>query len=155
MPFRLGDKLISDRHLRLAGRLSVWQSRYRQSALLDANQPDSPLAQHFHSFREALRSGALDIAELEILDLAAKYMELGEIGKYHAQLITRLRRRLRSHRLDDYLGVQCEIAVASMLLKKRFQFTCPDPPDFQIKVDTSEKIACVECTSIHIEKEFG
>jgi hypothetical protein len=153
MSFQLGDKLISDRHLQLAGRLSVWRSRYQKAGLLDANQPDSPLAQHFQSSKEALRSGALDIAELEILNLAAQYMELGEVGKYDSKLLPRLKRRLRSHRLDDYLGVQCEIAVAGMLLKKSVQFICPDPPDFEINLPGSRQAAFIECTSIHIEKD--
>lgn len=153
MPFQLGETFISDRHLQLAGRLSVWRSRYRKAGLLDTNRPDSPLAQHFQSSKEALRSGAFDIAELEILNLAAQYMELGEVGAYHPQLLTKLKGRLRSHRLDDYLGVQCEVAVASMLLKKRFQFTCPDPPDFEVRIDASEQVACIECTSVHIEKD--
>src|SRR5438876_1213321 len=108
MSFQLGDKIISDRHLQLAGRLSVWRSRYRKAGLLDENQPDSPLAQHFQSSKEALRCGALDIAELEILNLAAQYMELGEVGKYDPQLVRTLKRRLGTQRLDDYLGVQCE-----------------------------------------------
>lgn len=153
MPFQLGNRILSDRHLRLAGHLSVWRSRYRKARLLDANQLDSPLAQHFQSSQEALRNGAFDIAELEILDLAAKYLELGEIGKYDPKLLREFRRRLRTQRLHDYLGVQCEVAVASILLKKRFQFTCPDPPDFEIRIDASEQAACIECTSVHIEKD--
>jgi hypothetical protein len=153
MPFQLGNRIISDRHLQLAGRLSRWRSRYVKGRLLDANKHDSPLAQHFQSSKEALRCGAFDIAELEILDLAAKYMELGEIGKYDLQILRKFKKRLRSDRLDDYLGVQCEVAVASMLLRKRFQFTCPDPPDFEVKVNGSKHVACVECTSVHIEKD--
>src|SRR6266536_1945543 len=153
MPFQLGETFISDRHLKLAGHLSVWQSRYRKAGLLDPNQPDSPLSEHFRSSREALRTMAFDIAELAIFNLAAKYMELHDLGRHHPEVARTVKRRLRSSRLDDYLGVQCEIAVASMLIKKGFQFTCPDPPDFQIKVGASEKPALIECTSIHIEKE--
>lgn len=153
MPFQLGDKLISDRLLQLAGSLSIWRSRYRKAGLLDEDQPDSPLAQHFQSSKGALRRGAFDIAELEIRNLAAKYMELVDIGKYDPQLLKRLKRRLGTHRLDDYFGVQCEISVASMLLRKGLQFTCPDPPDFEISTDAVEQAAYIECTSIHVEKD--
>jgi hypothetical protein len=153
MTFQLGDRIISDRHLKLAGRLSVCRKHYQKAGFLDDNQPDSPLAQHFQSSQDALRRGALDIAEVEIFNLAAKLMELGQVGKYDPQLLRRIKQRLRTHRLDDYLGVQCEIAVASLLLAKRFQFTCPDPPDFQIKVEGSEQPACIECTSVHIETD--
>jgi hypothetical protein len=153
MPFQIGHILISDRHLQLAGQLSVSQSRYRKAGVLDPAQLDSPLMQHFRSARELLRHRSFGIAELEILSLAANYMELLEVGKANPAFSKRVRRLLRSDRLDDYLGAQCEIGVASMLLKKRVGFICPDPPDFQITSPASGKNAGIECTSIHIEKE--
>lgn len=121
--------------------------------MLDPAQLDSPLMQHFRSARELLRHRSFGIAELEILSLAANYMELLEVGKANPAFSKRVRRLLRSDRLDDYLGAQCEIGVASMLLKKRVGFICPDPPDFQITSPASGKNAGIECTSIHIEKE--
>jgi hypothetical protein len=148
MPFQLSD--ISDRHLKLAGHLSVWRSRYQKAGLLDVNRPDSPLAQHFKSSQELLRRGVLDLAELEIFNLAAKYMELRDVEKYDPQLVKRFKRRLRTNRLDDYLGVQCELAVASMLLANSFPFSCPDPPDFEIMVAGSRNATFIECTSVHI-----
>jgi len=76
MHFQIGDNFISDRHLKLAGRLWLCRRDYRKTGFLDDNRPDSPVAQHFQSSLELLRSGAVDIAELEIFNLAAKYYEL-------------------------------------------------------------------------------
>jgi hypothetical protein len=155
MHFQIGDNFISDRHLKLAGRLWLCRRDYRKAGFLDDNRPNSPVAQHFQSSLELLRSGAVDIAELEIFNLAAKYYELADIGKYDSQLLKRYKRRLRSQRLDDYLGVQCEIAVASALLLRRFQFICPDPPDFEIRGEGAAQLAHMECTSVHITQDSG
>src|SRR5215212_9001578 len=149
MPFRIGNTFLSDRHLKLAGYLSLYRSRYEKTGLLDLNLPDSPMTQQYRTGQELLRNGALDIAEVQILNWGAKYLELCDLEKFAPHVVRRFKRRLRTNRLDDYLGVQCELAVASMLVSKSFQFSCPDPPDFQINVNGSQE-AFIECTSVHI-----
>jgi len=153
MLFQIGDRFIPDRHLRLASYLSIARRRYKNAGLLDVNRCDSPITQYFQTSQELLRNGALDLAELKIMNLLAKYMEFRDVEKYAPQLVSRFKQRLRTNRFDDYLGVQCELAVASSLLTKNFQFTCPDPPDFQINTDGSTQAAFIECTSVHVSAD--
>src|SRR5262249_20512907 len=81
MPFHIGNTFLSDRHLKLAGYLSLYRSRYEKAGLLDLNLADSPMTQQYRTGQELLRNGALDIAEVQILNWAAKYLELCDLEK--------------------------------------------------------------------------
>lgn len=96
--------------------------------------------------------GDTNARDLEMVRLKFLAQDLERLKEKKPQLLKRFRIRVRqAGQNSSYYGFRFEVKMASMLLKDRFDFTMPDPPDFAI--ETKFGTAFIECGSSRLHKE--